>query len=297
MIFDTKELMRKYNIRPTKSLGQNFLIDENIVDRIIETAEITKEDLIIEIGPGLGAMTTKLAESAGFVAAVELDTKLLPVLRSRLNEYPNVFILNKDILKVDIKKDILESDSLKAASFEPSSIKLVANLPYYITTPIVMGMLEQELDIDLMIFMVQKEVAERMVAMPGGKDYGALSVAVQFYSAAQKVFDVSPRCFIPVPKVYSSVVKLDIYKNPIVDILSKEVFFKVVKAAFGQRRKTLLNALNNSGFFCMDKETIQNVLNELGILEKQRGETLSLDDFAEISNKFYAIITSASGKL
>jgi 16S rRNA (adenine1518-N6/adenine1519-N6)-dimethyltransferase len=285
MGIDTREILKKYNIRPSKSLGQNFLTDNNVVRSIIESADIGKGDLVIEIGPGLGAMTTELAASAGFVTAVELDRSLLPALKNNLKDFDNVNILNRDILKVDIKKDILESEAVSTAGFIPEKIKIVANLPYYITTPIIMGLLEQKVNADLMVFMVQKEVAERMAAKPGGKDYGALSVAVQYYSSARKVFDVPPDCFIPRPEVDSSVIRLDIYSQPPVDAKSSDMFFRTVKAAFGQRRKTLVNSLFNSGFFRADKEKLKEILSEMGIGENQRGETLSLQQFAELSNR------------
>ncbi len=285
MVIDTRATLKKYNIRPSKSLGQNFLTDGSIVSRIIEAAEITEKDLVIEIGPGLGAMTTELAAAAGFVTAVEVDRQLIPALKGNLKGFSNVSILNRDILKVDVKKDILNSEEIAAAGFVPASVKIVANLPYYITTPIITGLLEQETDVDMMVFMVQKEVAERMAAKPGGKEYGALSVAVQYHSAARKVFDVPPECFIPMPGVISSVIRLDLYSEPPVNALSSEMFFRTVKAAFGQRRKTLVNALLNSGNFIANKEKLKEILADMDIGENQRGETLTLEQFAELSNR------------
>jgi len=281
---DTREILKKYNIKPSKSLGQNFLTDRGVLDRIIEAAKTGKDDLVIEIGPGLGVMTAALATRAGFVAAVELDRGVLPALKDTLRGFSNILIINKDILKVDIKKEILESEELIRSGFRPAKVKIVANLPYYITTPIIMRLLEQQVGAESMVFMVQKEVAERMVARPGGKEYGALSVAVQFYSEARIMFDVPPHCFIPRPEVYSSVIRLKIYKAPPVDVKNREIFFKTVKAAFGQRRKTLVNAISNSGYFMADKEEIKKILGNMGINERQRGETLTIEQFAELSN-------------
>lgn len=279
----TKEIINRYNIRMTKSLGQNFLVDDGIVWRIVDTAGVNGEDLIIEIGPGVGSMTKELCARAGRVVAVEIDKHLIPALKDNLKGYDNIEIINDDILKVDIEGDIL-SKYRAAGGLDSGHVKVVANLPYYITTPIIMQLLEKEYGIDLMVFMVQKEVAERMVAMPGGKDYGSLSVAVQYYSKAKKVFDVPPHCFIPQPDVYSSVVKLDVNKEPPVKIKDRAAFFKTVKAAFGQRRKTLLNALYNSGSFAKDKEQIGEILRYMGLDENQRGETLTIEQFAELSN-------------
>lgn len=285
MPMDTKLVLKKYNIRPAKSLGQNFLADANIIKRIVEAAEVESGDLVIEIGPGLGSMTAELAARAGRVAAVEIDRHLLAPLKENLKEFPNVFILNKDIMKVDIAADIFRTPEL--ADFKPESIKVVANLPYYITTPVIMKLLEQELPVACMVFMVQTEVADRMVAQPGGKEYGALSVAVQFYSKPRIMFKVPPHCFIPQPGVESSVIRLDIFKTPPVDVLDRALFFKTVKAAFGQRRKTLVNALSNSGYFNKSKAEITEILNNNGIEEKRRGETLSIMQFSELANSFF----------
>lgn len=281
---DTRTVLKKYNIRPTKSLGQNFLTDNNIIRQIVDSAGISDGDLVIEIGPGTGNMTAELASRAGRVVAVEIDRHLMPALQENLKEFTNVSILNKDIMKVDIKTDIIEMKDLADSGFRPDNIKIVANLPYYITTPVIMKLLELELSADCMVFMVQTEVADRMAAGPGGKEYGALSVAVQFYSKPHKLFNVSPHCFIPQPGVESSVIRLDIYKTPPVQVLDRDMFFKTVKAAFGQRRKTLVNALCNSGRFNKSKEDIKEILKCMGIGENQRGETLSLDQFAELSN-------------
>lgn len=276
---NTRNLIRKHNIRLTKSLGQNFLTDENVVKRIVDAAEVCDNDLVIEIGPGVGSMTTELAKRAQKVIAVEIDRHLIPALKENLSEFSNVDIINKDIMKVDIKE--LQNGA------EAANVKVVANLPYYITTPIIMKLLEEDNDIDLMVFMVQKEVAQRMAAKPGGKDYGALSVAVQYYSKPEKAFNVAPHCFVPQPEVDSTVIKLNINQVPPVKLMDKELFFKVVKASFGQRRKTLVNALSNSGNFQKTKDEIKEVLNKLGIDENARGETLSITQFAELSNSFF----------
>ncbi len=283
---DTRDIMEKFNIRPAKSLGQNFLKDEGIIKEIVDAAGIGNGDLVIEIGPGLGSMTAHLAGKAGKVVAVEIDRRLMPVLRENLKAFPNVAILNKDILKVDIEKEILAMKELTDSGFRPEKIRIVANLPYYITTPVIMRLLEQGLSAECMVFMVQAEVADRMAAEPGGKEYGALSVAVQFYSRPHRLFNVSPHSFIPQPGVESTVIRLDIYKTPPVQILDKKMFFKTVKAAFGQRRKTLLNALCNAGYFNKSKEEIREIVKSMGIGENQRGETLSLAQFARLSNSF-----------
>lgn len=281
-----KELLSKYKIRPTKSLGQNFLNDEQAIKRIADSANITEKDLVIEVGPGTGILTSELAKRAGLVVAVEIDRHLIPVLEDQLADFSNINILHEDIMKLNIGKDIIDTVLEKHPSFKPDSIKVVANLPYYITTPVIMKFLEEEIRVDTLVFMVQKEVADRIIASPGGKDYGALSVAVQFYSAPEKVFDVPPHCFIPQPEVYSTVIRLNVHKQPPVDIKDRALFFKTVKAAFGQRRKTLVNALSNSGYFTEDKEKIKEILMNIGIDECQRGETLTVLQFAQLANSF-----------
>jgi 16S rRNA (adenine1518-N6/adenine1519-N6)-dimethyltransferase len=286
----TREMLLKFGIRPSKSLGQNFLTDDSVVSKIVDSAEIGKDDLVVEIGPGLGTMTAELASRAGWVVAVEIDRHLIPVLKKSLEEYENISLINKDVLKVDFKKEILDFTEDKMNGFRPQKIKVVANLPYYITTPVIMKLLEDEIPADLMVFMVQKEVADRMAAAPGGKDYGALSVAVQYYSAPEKVFNVPPHCFIPQPGVDSSVIRLRMHKTPPVFLKNKDLFFKVVKAAFGQRRKTLPNALSNSGFFGLPKDQIIELIKGQGIEENRRGETLSILQFAELSNSFFDFV-------
>jgi len=282
----TKELMKKYNIRLTKSLGQNFLIDNNIIKKIVDSAGISSGDLVIEVGAGIGNMTSEIASRAGKVIAIEIDKHLIGALTENLISFDNVQIINNDILKLNIDKDILSLKNSASDEFMPERIKVVANLPYYITTPIIMKFLEEATDINMLVLMVQKEVADRMVAQPGGKDYGVLSVAVQYYARPEKIFDVPPGCFVPPPDVHSTVVRLNINKEPLVKVNNKEMFFKTVKAAFGQRRKTLVNALFNSGCFNFDKEKIKLILNNLGISENLRGEALSITQFAQLSNIF-----------
>ncbi|MCX7708875.1 MAG: 16S rRNA (adenine(1518)-N(6)/adenine(1519)-N(6))-dimethyltransferase RsmA [Clostridia bacterium] len=282
----TKEIIQRHGIKLTKSLGQNFLTDDNIVKRIVSTGSVGHEDLVIEVGPGIGSMTCELAERAGHVIAIEIDRHLIPALEENLKEYTNVTLINKDILEMDLE-DLFKSEKvLEGVRSKFENIKVVANLPYYITTPIIMKFLEGSLKIHSMVFMIQKEVAERMAAKPGGKDYGALSVAVQYYSKPEMVFTVPPQCFIPQPEVDSAVVRLNIFQEPPVKLLKQKIFFKTVKAAFGQRRKTLLNALSNSGTFIETKEEIRGILERLGIQENQRGETLTIQQFAELANAF-----------
>lgn len=284
MAIDTKSVMKKFNIRPSKSLGQNFLTDDSVIKRIADAAGIGNTDLVLEIGPGLGSMTAELASRAGHVVAVELDRHLMPVLKENLRGFGNLTLLNRDVLELDIQKDVREIPEISAAGFRPEALKIVANLPYYITTPVIMKLLENEISADRMVFMVQSEVADRMAAKPGGKEYGALSVAVQYYSRPEKVFGVPPHCFIPQPGVDSTVVRLDIFKTPPVELMDRALFFRTVKAAFGQRRKTLVNALYNSGYFNTSKEEFKQILENMGIEENRRGETLSIMQFAELSN-------------
>lgn len=272
----TKEIISKYGFRFSKSLGQNFLIDGNIITKICEGAEITEQDGVIEVGPGIGTLTQQLSKYAKKVVAIELDTKLLPILEETLEGIDNVQVINNDILKVDIEK-LIEDE------FEGLDVKVVANLPYYITTPIIMKLLESRLNIKSISVMIQKEVAMRMNANPGGKDYGALSVAVQYYSDPKIIANVPSSVFIPKPNVDSAVIKLDIYKKPPVEVLDEKLMFKVVKSAFGQRRKTILNALSG-GYLDLDKETIKKVLEIAEIDPQKRGEVLSIEDFAHISD-------------
>ena len=279
----TKELIQKYDIRMTKSLGQNFLVDDNVIEKIVKMADIDEKDIVIEVGPGIGNMTRKLAAKAGRLIAVEIDKHLIPPLEEVLKDFPNSLLINKDILKLSLE-EVIREEKEKAPSIE--KVKVVANLPYYITTPIIMKFLEENPGIDSMVFMIQKEVAERIVASPGGKDYGALSVAVQYYSKPERLFDVSPNCFVPKPEVDSTVIRMNIFKEPAVTLINRDMFFATVKASFGQRRKTLLNALSNSNKFGRSKEEIRQILIGLGIDENARGETLTINQFAQISNEF-----------
>lgn len=268
-----KEILAKYGFEFSKSLGQNFLIDGNIVRKIVEKANIGPEDYVLEIGPGIGTLTEELALKAKKVVAIELDKDLLPILDETLSQYENVEIIHGDVLKVDLKKIIEEK-------LDNKRVKLVANLPYYVTTPIITKLLESDLNLDSIIVMVQKEVAERIGAKAGGKEYGSLSVFVSFFSQAEIIINVPKTVFMPQPKVDSAVIKLDIKKElPDID---RDKFFKVVKAAFSKRRKTLLNALSSYGFN-IDKETIKETLEKLNIKPEVRAENLSVEDFIKIS--------------
>lgn len=272
----TKEIISKYGFKFSKSLGQNFLIDGNIITKICEGTDITKQDGIIEVGPGIGTLTEQLSKYANKVVAVELDKKLIPILEETIGNLENVSVINNDILKVDLEKLIEEE-------FSGLDVKVVANLPYYITTPIIMKLLESRLNIKSISVMIQKEVANRMISPPGSKDYGALSVAVQYYSNPRIITNVPSSVFIPKPNVDSAVIKLDIYENSPVKVIDESIMFKVVKSAFGKRRKTILNALS-SGVLDLDKETIAKVLEKAEIDPKKRGEVLSLKDFALIAD-------------
>lgn len=273
----TIEIIKKYDFSFQKRYGQNFLIDAHVLNKIIEAADITKEDHVIEIGPGIGSMTQYLCERAGRVTAVEIDRELIPILKDTLKDYENVNIINDDILKVDIGK-LLTSDGYKGRA------KLVANLPYYITTPIVMSLLESHAPLESITVMVQKEVAERMVAGPGGKEYGALSLAVCFYTKPHIVANVPPNCFIPRPNVGSAVIKLDVYEKPPLKPANEELMFKLIRAAFNQRRKTLANSIANAGELDFSKQDVISALTEMGLTENIRGEALELDDFARLAD-------------
>lgn len=337
MGINTKSFMRKYDIRPYKSWGQNFLIDNDIKEKIVSAACTGKDELVIEIGAGLGALSRGLAARAGRLAAIEADKRLIPALEEALSNYENVFIINDDILNLDIKNYVIpmacgtagernETGKLDGSVFTPGSIKVMGNLPYYITTPIIMKLLEEEPGIDEAIFMVQREVADRILAEPGTKEYGALSIAVRYYATPGILFSVPPSAFTPRPKVYSSVIKLVINKKAPVTLYDRSLFFKVVKAAFGQRRKTLVNALSNANIFSLSKEEIKRIVGSLriheihgidgtggihgingtheingidgidridgtdaidGIGENTRGEELSMEQFAQLSNAIY----------
>ena len=266
----TKHILKTFNIHMSKKLGQNFLIDENIVNGIVRAADIQQGETVLEIGPGIGTLTQGLAEAGANVVAVELDSRLIEVLAKTLEGYENIRIVHGDILKVNI-----------AAEVNAPRFKVVANLPYYITTPIIMGLLEQRLPIDSLVTMIQKEVAERMVASPGGKEYGALSVAVQYFTKPEIMFAVPPSSFIPSPAVESAVIRCVVRDKPAVDVADERLFFRVVKAAFSQRRKTLNNAMKTMG---VAGEVIQQALAAARIDGTRRGETLSLVEFAAIAN-------------
>uniref|UniRef100_UPI0028D866D1 16S rRNA (adenine(1518)-N(6)/adenine(1519)-N(6))- dimethyltransferase RsmA n=1 Tax=Oribacterium sinus TaxID=237576 RepID=UPI0028D866D1 len=266
---------QRTNFQFKKQFGQNFLIDASVLDHIISYAKIQKEDLVIEIGPGIGTLTEALCEHAGQVIAIEIDDKLIPILEENLAAKENFRLLHQDVLKVDFTELLKEYPDFY-------SVKVVANLPYYITTPILLSLLEKKLPLSSITVMVQKEVAERMQAGPGTKDYGALSLAVQYYSKPEIVQEVPPHCFIPRPKVSSMVIHLSIYKESPVECENPEYLFMTIKASFMQRRKTLVNAL--SAGLGIDKEVIKSVLSALSFPENVRGETLSLDEFAEISD-------------
>lgn len=273
----TVEVLKKYNFNFQKKFGQNFLIDEHILEKIVDSAEITKEDCVLEIGPGIGTMTQYLAERAGKVIAVEIDKALIPILKDTLSEYGNVTIINEDVLKVDIK-------SLAEKENGGRPIKVVANLPYYITTPIVMGLFESHVPLDSITIMVQKEVAERMQVGPGTKDYGALSLAVAFYSKAEVVTIVSPNCFIPKPNVASAVIRLKVHEKPPVNVKDEKFLFDVIHASFRQRRKTLVNGLSHAPELRVSKEEVAEALGKMGVSETIRGEAFTLEDFAKLSD-------------
>lgn len=281
-ITGTVQILDKYNFNFQKRFGQNFLIDAHILDKIVTGAEVTKEDTVLEIGPGIGTMTQYLAERAKQVIAVEIDKALIPILEDTLSPYDNVTIINDDILRVDINKLVEEKNGGR-------SIKVVANLPYYITTPIIMGLFEAHVPLESITVMVQKEVADRMQVGPGTKDYGALSLAVQYYSDPKIIAYVSPECFIPKPNVGSAVIRLQRYEEPPVEVVNEEFLFRVIKASFNQRRKTLSNAISNAPDIKADRVMVQEVLRKMGLDENIRGEKFSLDQFAEFSNLLWGI--------
>ena len=275
---NTIAVLQKYNFNFQKKFGQNFLIDTRVLGRIIESAEITKEDCVLEIGPGIGTMTQYLAEAAREVVAVEIDKNLIPILQNdTLAAYDNVTIINDDILKVDIHKIVQEKNY-------GQPIKVVANLPYYITTPIIMGLFESHVPLKSITIMVQKEVADRMQVGPGTKDYGALSLAVQYYAKPEIVANVPPNCFIPRPNVGSAVIRLTCHDVPPVDVKDEAFMFALIRASFNQRRKTLLNGLTNAGNLKVTKEQILAALEQMGLPATIRGEALTLEQFGQLSN-------------
>ncbi len=278
---DTKFIMKKYNIKANKSLGQNFLIDDNVIEKIIEGSNVCKDDLIIEIGPGLGTLTEVLLEKAHKVISIELDKKMIKILEDRFKLYNNFELLHNDVLKVNLN-EIIQKEK-KDSNIK--NVKIVANLPYYITTPIIMKLLEEQLDLNSITVMVQKEVADRLIETPGGKNTGAITYSVFYYATSESILEVSNTSFIPEPDVTSEVIKLDIRKTPPVNVKDKNVMFRIIKCAFMQRRKTLLNSLTNTKVFLNKDEGIK-ILNKLNLSENIRPEKLSLQDFANITNEF-----------
>ena len=274
---NTAQVIKKYGFSFQKRFGQNFLIDEHVLDKIIDAAGIEKTDGVIEIGPGIGTMTQRLCERAGKVRAIEIDRELIPILSETLGGYDNVRIINADVMKTDMA-------ALIADEFEGMKVKVVANLPYYITTPIVMALLEQHLPLENITIMVQKEVAQRMQATPGSKEYGALSLAVQYYADTYIAANVPPNCFMPRPKVGSGVIRLTVRKDPPAEVTDEKLMFELIRAAFNQRRKTLVNAVANYAGLSFSKEEVAGALSALGLGQNVRGETLNLQQFAALSN-------------
>lgn len=277
----TIEIIKKYEFAFQKKFGQNFLIDSHVLDKIIAAADITKEDCVVEIGPGIGTLTQYLAEAAREVISVEIDRMLIPILEETLADYPNVTVINQDILKVDLEELIREHN-------QGRPVKVVANLPYYITTPIIMSLFERHVPVSSITVMVQKEVAERMQAGPGTKDYGALSLAVQYFSKPYIAANVPPNCFMPRPKIGSAVIRLTCHEKPPVEVAQEQMMFKIIRASFNQRRKTMVNGLRNSPEIPFTKEEIQNALGQMGLSESIRGEALTLEQFAALTNHLCA---------
>lgn len=277
---ETIEILNKYHFIFQKKFGQNFLIDTHVLDKIIRAAEITKDDLVLEIGPGIGTLTQYLCEAAREVVAVEIDRNLLPILEDTLSAYDNVTVINEDVLKLDINQLVKERNNNKP-------IKIVANLPYYITTPIIMGLFEAHVPLENITVMVQKEVADRMQSGPGSKDYGALSLAVQYYARPYIAANVPPNCFMPRPNVGSAVIRLSLHEEKPVNLKDERLMFQMIRASFNQRRKTLVNGLNNNPEIHLPKDIIAQAIEELGVSPTIRGEALTLEDFASLSNIIY----------
>ena len=273
---ETKFILKKYGISANKSLGQNFLINDEVVNKIVESAEITKNDLVIEIGPGLGTLTKELLEKAGKVVAIELDKRMIEILSDRFKLYNNFELINQDILKINLKELIENNSTFK-------KVKIVANLPYYITTPIIMKLLEEELKIETITVMIQKEVADRLIEVPGGRNSGAITYSIYYYAEAKEVLRVMPQSFIPEPAVESKVIQLNIRKEKNINVNDKDLMFKLIKYAFMQRRKTLVNAWEKTEFF-NNKNEIKTMLNNFEISEKARGEELTLEQYAQIAD-------------
>ena len=274
---NTQEIIKKHNFSIQKKYGQNFLIDEHVLNKIISAAEFTEDDYVIEIGPGIGTMTERMAPECRHVTAIEIDKELIPILSETLSGFDNVDIINEDVLKVDLNKLIAERNDNKP-------VKVVANLPYYITTPIIMSLLENKIPIDTITVMVQKEVADRMMVGPGTKDYGALSLAVQYYAKPYIVANVPMNCFIPRPNVASAVIRLTCHKEPPVTVKDEKLMFNLIRASFNQRRKTLINGISNFSGLSYTKEQVAMALNSIGLSENIRGEALDLEKFAKLSD-------------
>ena len=277
---ETKFLMKKYNIKANKSLGQNFLIDDDVIDKIVDGAEVEKDDIVIEIGPGLGSMTKILLERARKVICIELDPKMIKILHDRFIAYSNIEIINEDVLKIDLNK-LIEDELLNEKNIR--DVKIVANLPYYITTPIIMKLIESNLKIESITVMIQKEVADRLIEIPSGKNTGAITYTVYYYCDSENIGIVDNTSFIPMPEVTSEIIRLKLRKEPKVQVEDEKLFFKIIKCAFMQRRKTLLNSLNNAGIF-KDKKHAEKVLTEIGLAQDIRPENLSIEDYANLSD-------------
>ena len=282
---ETKFIMKKYNIKANKNLGQNFLIDENVINSIIDGSDVNENDLIIEIGPGLGTLTKRLLERAGKVICIELDKNMINILNDRFSLYENFKILNQDILKTDLKSLIQQEKEVGKIKY----VKIVANLPYYITTPIIMKLLEEQLELESITVMIQKEVADRLIDIPGEKNTGAITYTVYYYAESKKILEVPNTAFIPEPEVTSEVIRLDIRKVPPIDVSNRDFMFKIIKNAFMQRRKTIVNALTNTKIF-KDKNQGINILKDVNLKENVRAEELSIEEFAKLTDKIINVI-------
>ena len=285
---ETKNIMRRYNIKPNKSLGQNFLINSEVVENIVQSSDITKDDMVIEIGPGLGVLTKYLLEKAKKVVCIELDTKMVKILQDRFSEYDNIEIINTDVLKINLNEIIEKNKG------EIRKVKVVANLPYYITTPIIMKLIEDRLDIESITVMIQKEVADRLIEIPGGKNTGAITYTVYYYCTSKKIMEVPNTSFIPEPEVTSEIIKMDLRYKPVVDVENPQIMFRIIKSAFMQRRKTLLNALTNANVF-INKEQGINILKELNLKENVRAEELTIQDFSNITKIVFGKLKDKKG--
>ena len=280
---ETKFIMKQYGIKANKSLGQNFLVNGEVVENIINCSKITQNDMVIEIGPGLGVLTKYLLEKAGKVLCIELDRKMIEILEDRFEKYSNFEIINDDVLKVDLNKIIKENKENKENK-KIKNVKIVANLPYYITTPIIMKLLEEKLDIESITVMIQKEVADRLIEIPSGKNTGAITYTIYYYCDSEKIMEVPNSSFIPEPEVTSEVIKMKIRKEPVVKVENPKVMFMIIKSAFMQRRKTLLNALTNAQVFISKQEGIK-ILNKLGLNENVRAENLTIENYADLAKE------------